>query len=64
MWATELDRPDLDEARRWLTAAAEGGDPFAQYNLGQPLATLLDPAELGQARRWLKAAAEAGIGEA
>ena len=48
---TQLDPAELEEARRWFTAAAEAGRVSAQIHLGVLLATQLDPPELGEARR-------------
>ena len=42
--------PDLVEARRWYTMAAEAGHTGAQFNIGFLLAERLDPADLDGAR--------------
>jgi TPR repeat protein len=57
---TELDPPELVEARRWYTQAAQSGDAGAAYNLGVLLAYRLDPPELVEARHWYTQAAQAG----
>ena len=54
-----LDPPELDEARTWLTRAAEAGNTAAQVNLGLLLQGL-DPPELDEARTWFTKAAQAG----
>ena len=55
-----LNPPELVEARRWYTLAAEAGHTDAMYNLGILLANQMDPPELRKARRLWTAAAEAG----
>jgi TPR repeat protein len=62
--ATELEPPEFDGGRRWLTAAAAAGVARAQYNLGVLLSARVDPPELEEARRWFTAAAEAGHSDA
>jgi TPR repeat protein len=59
-----LNPPDLAEARRWWTLAAEAGHTEAQLSLGMLLANRLDPPDLAEARRWWTLAAEAGHTEA
>jgi TPR repeat protein len=60
MLATELDPPELAEARMWWTKAAAAGHTEAQINLGVLLADLLDPPELAEARTWYSKAAATG----
>ncbi|KAB7738941.1 hypothetical protein GA707_20615, partial [Nostocoides sp. F2B08] len=55
-----LDPPELDEARHWLTLAAEANHAGAQNNLGILLLTQWDPPELTEARARYAAAARAG----
>jgi TPR repeat protein len=57
---SELDPPELAEARTWWTKASEAGHVGAQYSLGMLLAKLLDPPELAEARSWLTKAAATG----
>jgi|GEM_PF-751880 len=62
--ATQLDPPELADARIWYTKAAEAGILPAQLNLGLLLANQLDPPELAEARIWWTRAAEAGNSDA
>src|SRR3954468_3612139 len=56
-WYTPAAPPQPQEARRWLTAAAEAGHSDAQERLGVLLKTQAPP-QPAEARRWLTAAAQ------
>jgi TPR repeat protein len=51
---------DMTNARRWLSAPADAGNPFAQYLLGR----VLEDRDYTQAPEWFRKAAEQGLPQA
>jgi Sel1 repeat len=58
--ATKCDPPEIGEARRWWTAAAQAGDHQSQFNLGLLLSEWLEPPDLTEALLWFERAASSG----